>query len=76
MVGAAAQGARMKEARIFHSVRLVQFEPELLLKRCLVGEIGIFPCTELSKINGLAEVAGVDIAGVASSILATPTIFS
>jgi hypothetical protein len=54
---------------------VVQFELEPLFKRSLVGEIGISAEAELSKINSLAEDAGVDIAGVASSILATPTIF-
>jgi hypothetical protein len=45
------------------------------LKRVLVGKIGTCSYIEPYKINSLAEAAGVDIAGVASSILATPTIF-
>ena len=58
-----------------HSVRLVQCEPEPLRKSAFVGQIGTFSYAELRKINRLAEAARVDIAGVASSILATPTIF-
>ena len=54
---------------------MVQFELDRLLKRDFVGQIGIYAGVELSKINRLGEAAGVDIAGVASSILATPTIF-
>jgi hypothetical protein len=58
-----------------HSVRLVQFELERLLKHHFVGEIGPSRAAQPLKINTLAGAAGVDIAGVASSILATPTIF-
>jgi hypothetical protein len=54
---------------------VVQLELERLLKRDFVGQIGISIGVELSKSNSLAGAAGVDIAGVASSILATPTIF-
>jgi hypothetical protein len=59
-----------------YSVRLVQCELEPLPNRDLVGQIGSFAYAELRKINRLAGAARVDIAGVASSILATPTIFS
>jgi hypothetical protein len=59
-----------------YSVRLVQNEPEPLSNRVFVGQIGSPDYAEQRKINKLAEAARVDIAGVASSILATPTIFS
>jgi hypothetical protein len=41
----------------------------------LIGQIGLPAYPEARKINTLAGAARVDIAGVASSILATPTIF-
>jgi len=58
-----------------YSVRLVQYELEPLSKRVFVGQIELIAYAELRKINRLAGAARVDIAGVASSILATPTIF-
>jgi hypothetical protein len=54
---------------------VVQCEPKHLLKRDFIGQIGSYACPEAQKINRLAGAARVDIAGVASSILATPTIF-
>jgi hypothetical protein len=57
-----------------HNVRVVQFALELLLKRHFIGQICFFSEIQSRKINRLAEAARVDIAGVASSILATPTI--
>jgi hypothetical protein len=54
---------------------VVQSAPEPLLKPVFIGQIGIFSDSEAPKINSLAGAARVDIAGVASSILATPTIF-
>jgi hypothetical protein len=59
---------------MFHSVRLVQIELEQLLKSHFVGQINEHADPEDQKIKRLAWGAGVDIAGVASSILATPTI--
>jgi hypothetical protein len=56
-----------------YSVRLVQSELEPLSKRAFFGQIGSFAKPEDRKINRLAGAARVDIAGVASSILATPT---
>jgi hypothetical protein len=54
---------------------VVQSELERLPKPIFIGQIGFFAYLEARKINRLAEAARVDIAGVASSILATPTIF-
>jgi hypothetical protein len=61
---------------MLHSVRLVQTELGRLENGLQVGQNGDFVAAETLKINSLARAAGVDIAGVASSILATPTIFS
>jgi len=47
---------------------VVQIELKLLRKRRFVGQISISANTEPSKINSLAEAAGVDIAEVASQL--------
>src|SRR5687768_15889948 len=66
---------RLRAADHAHSVRLVQSELGRLENGIQIGQIGHPTRAEPLKINNLAEAAGVDIAGVASSILATPTIF-
>jgi hypothetical protein len=68
------QTSDLSSARTY-SVRLVQYELEPLSNRGFIGQIGSFAYPEARKINRLAGAARVDIAGVASSILATPTIF-
>ena len=59
-----------------YNVRLDQTELKRLQPRCIPEIIALGSYRDTGKINGLAYAARVDVAGVASSILATPSIFS
>jgi hypothetical protein len=68
--------AAKTEAQKTCSVRLVHYVPEPLASRRFIGEIRLDVPQEWLNISRLGSGARVDIAGVASSILATPTILS